>query len=191
MRDRNHDVDIVNQVNIFLLEIDIKEMMNTQVLIVEDDPTSTEIIRITLKNLGYDLKFVTNGKDAYSAATKSPPAIVLMDIRMPDWDGLETCKIFKSDKALAEIPIIFVTSATNDIEKAFSVGGADYVVKPLRPTELKMRINFHLERMQFVEKMEKLNIDYQRKIDNQISELATTHKKLDMALKEIASLKGN
>ena len=164
--------------------------MKQKLLVVEDDATSTEIIRINLKSQGYDLTFATNGKDAYDIALQQVPDLVLMDVRMPGWDGFETCRVFKSDKVLVNIPIIFVTSAINDIEKAFAAGGADYVVKPIRQAELHMRIGFHLERTKFVKEIKQLNIDYQRTIQNQTAELASTNRKLAETMQELQKLKG-
>jgi DNA-binding response OmpR family regulator len=161
--------------------------MKQKILIVEDDATSTEIMRISLKNQGYDLFFVTNGKAAYELALVIVPDLVLMDVNMPGWDGFETCRVFKLDKLLASVPIIFVTGVLNDIEKAFSAGGADYVVKPLRPSELNMRIGFHLERMTFVKQ---INLEYQETIQRQTAELALTNRKLVEVLDELYKLKG-
>jgi DNA-binding response OmpR family regulator len=164
--------------------------MKQKILIVEDDATSTEIMRISLKNQGYDLFFVTNGKAAYELALVIVPDLVLMDVNMPGWDGFETCRVFKLDKLLASVPIIFVTGVLNDIEKAFSAGGADYVVKPLRPSELNMRIVFHLERMTFVKQIKQINLEYQGTIQRQTAELALTNRKLVEVLDELYKLKG-
>jgi DNA-binding response OmpR family regulator len=164
--------------------------MKQKILIVEDDATSTEIMRISLKNQGYDLFFVTNGKAAYELALVIVPDLVLMDVNMPGWDGFETCRVFKLDKLLASVPIIFVTGVLNDIEKAFSAGGADYVVKPLRPSELNMRIGFHLERMTFVKQIKQINLEYQGTIQRQTAELALTNRKLVEVLDELYKLKG-
>jgi DNA-binding response OmpR family regulator len=111
-------------------------------------------------------------------------------VNMPGWDGFETCRVFKLDKLLASVPIIFVTGVLNDIEKAFSAGGADYVVKPLRPSELNMRIGFHLERMTFVKQIKQINLEYQGTIQRQTAELALTNRKLVEVLDELYKLKG-
>jgi DNA-binding response OmpR family regulator len=164
--------------------------MQQKLLIIEDDPTSTEIMRICLKSQGYDLTFATNGKAAYEIALLLIPDLILMDVNMPGWDGFETCRVFKSNKLLVNIPIIFVTGAiNNDIEKAFSAGGADYVIKPLNSAELHMRIGFHLERMKFVKEIKKLNSDSQRTIQEKTAELAAMNRKLVAALEELQQIK--
>lgn len=163
--------------------------MKPKLLIVEDDATSTEIIRINLNSKGYDLAFAKDGKAAYEIALQYLPDIILMDVKMPGWNGFETCKVFKLDKILCNIPIIFVTAAINDIEKAYSAGGVDYIVKPLRPTELHMRIAFHLERVNFIKEIKQLNIDFSKTIQQQSAQLASTNRKLTEALAELKVLK--
>lgn len=163
--------------------------MKQKVLIVEDDATSSEIICFSLKDEGYDLTVVTDGETAYRQALTILPDIVLMDVKMPNWDGYDTCRAFKSNHALAGIPIIFVTAVVNDIENAFEAGGVDYVSKPLREAELQMRVGFHLERLKFVKDIKKLNLSFQRKIQNQTAELSSTKRKLASALAELDELK--
>lgn len=164
--------------------------MKQKILVVEDDATSTEIIRINLSHQGYDLTFVTSGKDAYDIALQQIPDLILMDVKMPGWDGFETCRVFKSDKVLVNIPIIFVTGAVNDIKKAFLAGGDDYVVKPIQQSELHMRIGFHLERMRFIKEIKQLNLKSHRIIQQQTADLASTNRRLVEALDELLRLKG-
>ena len=73
-------------------------IMKQKILVVEDDATSTEIIRINLLHQGYDLTFVTSGKDAYDIALQQIPDLILMDVKMPGWDGFETCRVLSQTR---------------------------------------------------------------------------------------------
>lgn len=163
--------------------------MSLKILIVEDDPTSREIIKASLRTDGYILDEAKDGIAAYESALVNPPNLVLMDVKMPGWSGYEACQAFRSNQVLAKIPIIFVTGATNEIENAFNAGGVDYINKPIRPTELTMRVNFHLERTQALRKIEILNLEGKRAIEQKNAELAQKSRLLREALEEIEKLK--
>jgi len=119
------------------------------ILVVDDTPENLYVLSDMLKSEKYEVRPVTSGALALSAAKNNPPDIILLDIRMSEIDGYEVCKILKADEKLKEIPIIFISalSETLDKVKAFSIGGADYITKPFQFEEVNARIKTHLELM--------------------------------------------
>ena len=115
------------------------------ILCVDDEPINLDVLRETLQQ-AYNLIFTRNGRDALRAARKHLPALILLDIQMPDMDGYEVCRRLKADPATEEIPVIFVTSHSEQInEKAgFDAGGVDYITKPIAPLILQARVRNHL-----------------------------------------------
>jgi diguanylate cyclase (GGDEF)-like protein len=101
------------------------------ILLVDDDPTAVRILNRILG--GFEpVRFATSGKQALKLARESKPDLVILDIDMPEFSGFEVCKAFKSDKSLAEVPIIFITSHESEqLEaKGIELGASDFISKP-------------------------------------------------------------
>jgi len=115
------------------------------ILCVDDEPINLDVLRETLQQ-DYVLIFTRNGRDALRAARKHRPALILLDIQMPDMDGYEVCRRLKAEPATEDIPVIFVTSQSEQVnEKAgFDVGGVDYITKPITPLILQARVRNQL-----------------------------------------------
>ena len=114
-----------------------------KILIVDDDQGTTRLLEMILSKEGYDVVSVNNGCDTLPSALTHHPNLILLDLIMPGTDGLEVCRALRTNSELAKIPIIFFTSVS-DIEKkvaAFGSGANDYIIKPIHPRELKLRIN--------------------------------------------------
>lgn len=115
-------------------------------MIVDDEPENLNVLGDMLRGLGMNVRAFPHGAMALAAALHEPPALVLLDIRMPDMDGYEVCRLFKADEILCEIPILFISalSAAADITAGFACGGVDYISKPFREAEVLARIHTHL-----------------------------------------------
>jgi DNA-binding response OmpR family regulator len=114
-----------------------------KILIVDDDQGTTKLLEMILSREGYDVVSVNNGSDTLPSALTHHPSLILLDLIMPGMDGLEVCRDLRTNSELAKTPIIFFTSIS-DIEQkvaAFGLGANDYIVKPIHPRELKLRIN--------------------------------------------------
>lgn len=122
------------------------ERGHAKVLIVDDTPANSDLLRDMLQPLGAQIFFATSGAMALDIATNAQPDLILLDIMMPDMDGLETCRQLKANKALATIPVIFVTAKTDveDLVNGFAAGGVDYITKPVKQPEVHARVNAHL-----------------------------------------------
>jgi putative two-component system response regulator len=117
------------------------------ILAVDDTPASLKLLTDLLKADGYEVRAAINGELALNAASQNPPELVLLDIRMPGMDGYEVCRHLKAQPATRDIPVIFVSAATESDEKVqgFTVGAIDYVTKPYQRDELLARVHTHLE----------------------------------------------
>lgn len=118
----------------------------SRILVAEDNPTSAAILVRSLQKAGYEVFQAVDGFQAVEIATEYLPDLILLDMMMPGRDGLETCSILKSQERTRDIPVIFVTavSATDQVVKAFGVGGCDYVTKPFRTAEVLARVSTHV-----------------------------------------------
>lgn len=114
-------------------------------LLVDDEPLNLQVLRQTLQD-DYRLLFAKNGAKALELAEKDSPSLILLDVIMPDMNGYEVCKQLKLNPKTAHIPVIFVTSLSEDIDEAagFNAGAVDYIIKPISPLVVKARIKTHL-----------------------------------------------
>jgi len=131
------------------------------ILIVDDVPANLILLGHILKNLGYKVRPVPNGMLALKVAEKEKPDLILLDVMMPDMDGFEVCRRLKEDQNLSDVPIIFISalSDTNDIIKALTCGGADYIAKPFHAEEVKARVATHLKLYQQSKELQKINAE--------------------------------
>lgn len=117
------------------------------VLIVDDVIKNIQVLAEMLDKIGYATTFATNGKEALLRVKTAKPDLILLDLMMPEMDGLQVCEHLKADAVHREIPIIFLTASheQDHLLKAFAQGAADYVTKPFNPHELLARVRTHLE----------------------------------------------
>ncbi len=115
------------------------------ILIVDDEPANLALLRQILSP-HYALVFARSGSEALTAAAKHQPALVLLDIQMPDMDGYTACRRLKENAQTESIPVIFVTSLadTGNETHGFEAGAVDYLVKPVSPAVVLARVRTHL-----------------------------------------------
>jgi two-component system alkaline phosphatase synthesis response regulator PhoP len=115
----------------------------TKILIVDDEPDIIEILKYNLNNEGYDVKSANNGKKAVEKAKKFIPDIILLDVMMPEMDGIEACVELKKISTLSNTRIIFLSARGEDFTQiaAFDAGADDYVTKPVKPKILIKKIS--------------------------------------------------
>lgn len=120
------------------------------IYIVEDDVNIREIERYALKNSGYAVEEFENGGDFFKRLDKAVPSLVLLDIMLPNEDGLDILTKIRANKSTAKIPIIMVTAKTNELDKVkgLDLGADDYITKPFGVMELVSRVKALLRRTQ-------------------------------------------
>lgn len=117
------------------------------VLVVDDEQSGAEALSMLLQDAGYETVVAHSGPEALSHAQKTPPDLVLLDVRMPNMDGFETCERLHRLPGLADIPVIFLTGSSerSGIVRAFASGARDYVTKPFLLEELLARVRTHAD----------------------------------------------
>jgi diguanylate cyclase (GGDEF)-like protein len=115
------------------------------ILVVDDQPINIQVIYQIL-GADYKILMATSGEQAIKVCTESMPDLVLMDVMMPQQDGLETCRLMKAQDAIADIPVIFVTGVQQqeDEDACWQVGAVDFIQKPVNANTLRHRVNAHL-----------------------------------------------
>lgn len=129
-----------------------------KILLVDDEPDVIEIIKFNLDQEGYQVKTATNGSEAVKKAKKTFPHLIIMDVMMPEMDGIEACEILRKDPKFNNTIIMFLTARGEDYSyvAAFDAGADDYVTKPIKPKILVSKIKALLRRLKKEEETEKL-----------------------------------
>ncbi len=117
------------------------------VLVVDDTEIDIDILAMTLSTEEYRVAAATNGGQALEMVGKVSPDLILLDVMMPEMDGLEVCRRLKGDAETRDIPVIFLTvkDETEDILQGYKAGAVDYVTKPFNSAELLARVRTHVE----------------------------------------------
>jgi len=127
-------------------------MMNkrdVKILLVDDEPDILEIVGYNLKNEGYQVYTANNGLKALKSAKKITPNLILLDIMMPEMDGIETCEKIRAIKSLENTLIAFLTARNEDYSQVagFDAGADDYITKPIKPKVLISKVKSLLRRL--------------------------------------------
>jgi two-component system alkaline phosphatase synthesis response regulator PhoP len=121
----------------------MSEKQKIKVLVVDDEPDIVEILQYNLQREGYEVATAEDGKTAVKIASKFIPDVILLDIMMPQQDGVETCLQIRKISELKHAFIIFLTARMEEYSEvaAFDVGADDYITKPIKPRALMSRIS--------------------------------------------------
>ncbi|MBF0265808.1 MAG: diguanylate cyclase [Gammaproteobacteria bacterium] len=134
-------------------------MEKQKILVVDDERFNINVVVDLLKS-EHQILAAKSGEQALKVATSdNKPDLILLDIMMPEMDGYEVCEKLKSDEKTKDIPIIFLTSKTDEdsIGKAFEAGGVDYVTKPIKTKELIARVRTHLKMQTLINHLEHIS----------------------------------
>lgn len=118
--------------------------MSRNILVVEDDVDMRALIQRTLLNAGYAVRAVGNGLEAAASCLTGVPDLIISDVHMPRMNGFEMIQILKSEPAMQDIPVIFLTADTKGRRKGNKLGAVDYLTKPLRMDSLLASLSKHL-----------------------------------------------
>lgn len=122
--------------------------MKQKVLVIDDEPDAVELVAFNLKEAGFEVVTAGDGAEALKKARANLPDLILLDVMLPEVDGLEVCKILRRDPATAGIPVIMLTAKAAEIDRilGLELGADDYITKPFSPRELVLRVKKMLQR---------------------------------------------
>ena len=161
-----------------------------KILLVDDEPDILEIIRFNLEKVGYQIKTASNGLDAIKVSKKFLPNLIILDVMMPDLDGIETCERLRQDERFQETIIMFLTARGEDYSyvAAFDAGADDYVTKPVKPKVLVSKVKGLLRRLKKREATSSQLVFNNLVIDREEYKVTLKGKELSMPRKEFELL---
>lgn len=119
-----------------------------KILVVDDDPDIVEMLSYNLRKEGYEVKTAEDGKKAIAAADDFKPELIILDVMMPEMDGIEACRELRNNPAMEQTVIAFLTARGEDYSQiaGFEAGADDYITKPIKPRVLLSRVQALLRR---------------------------------------------
>src|SRR6516165_4064077 len=168
-----------------------------RVLIVDDDPDIQRLVSYNLSQAGFQVTTASSGRTALETVQEHPPDLIILDIMMPDIDGMEVCRTLRQRENSRRIPIIMLTARADEIDRVvgFELGADDYVMKPFSPRELVLRVKSIFRRVG-EQKTETLSVGkiqllpQRRQVIVDKEEVVLTAKEFDL-LHELMQARGN
>lgn len=141
-------------------------MSGENILVIDDNTVSLRFLTDILTRSGYTVRSYSDGAQALASLEARVPDLILLDIMMPGLSGYEVCERLKANEKTREVPIIFISALNQELDKvkAFSVGGVDYIAKPLQVKEVLARIEIHLSLRNLQRRLEENNAALQREM---------------------------
>ncbi|NET25506.1 diguanylate cyclase domain-containing protein [Okeania sp. SIO1I7] len=162
--------------------MDQKKSQNlpANILVVDDAPENLRLLASMLEHHGYYVRKAINGRIAINGAQISKPDLILLDINLPDIDGYEVCQQLKTFEKTKEIPVIFISSYNQEVDKirAFEVGGRDYITKPFQIREVLARVENQLSTYRLQMELKERN----SKLEQEIIERQRTEEQIRFLL---------
>ncbi|MGV6830676.1 MAG: response regulator transcription factor [bacterium] len=165
------------------------EKSDIKILLVDDEPDILEIVGYNLSNEGYQVITASNGLEGVKKANKEKPQLIILDVMMPEMDGIEACEQIRKNKDLENTVVTFLTARGEDYSQVagFDAGADDYITKPIKPKVLVSKVKALLRRFKddsnesAIVKIGKLIIDRdQYKITNKGEELVLPRKEFEL-----------
>ncbi len=158
----------------------------TDILIVDDAPEVREMLDEALAEQGYKVQLALGGQLALAVAQAASPGLILLDIMMPDMDGLEVCRQLKATPATRDIPVIFMTAldAPADKLRGFEAGGVDYIPKPPQVGEVLARVKLHLTLSRLQQQLEADNELLEQRVQARAAQLVEANQKLQAEIEQ-------
>ncbi|MFH0872499.1 MAG: response regulator transcription factor [bacterium] len=123
-------------------------MAKEKILAVDDDPDILKLLQYNLEKEGFSVITAANGQEALRLVRSQPPQAIILDLMLPEVDGLEVCRQIKRDESLSQVPILMLTAKGEEVDRVvgFELGADDYITKPFSPRELVLRVKAILKR---------------------------------------------
>jgi diguanylate cyclase (GGDEF)-like protein len=149
--------------------------LSNKILIVDDNPNNLKVLSATLENCDWNILVAVDGESAIEQAIYVKPDLIFLDVMMPIMDGFSACKILKNTPETKEIPIIFMTSLSDTLDKVkgFELGAVDYITKPFDRDEVIARVKTHLQVSSLTKQVQEKNLqlqDFAQELETRVSE---------------------
>jgi two-component system sensor histidine kinase/response regulator len=166
------------------------EEENNKILAVDDNPKNLKVLAALLAPEGYQVDYAFSGTEAVNMLEVESYDLILLDIMMPGMDGYEACVRIKSMPRNNLTPVIFLTARTDmaSLNKAFTSGGVDYIMKPFSPEELLARVKTHLELKSSRQQLLEVNSWLEKKVEERTEALRKAHEELEKTYRSLQSL---
>ncbi len=161
------------------------------IAVVDDDPDILELVSIHLKKVGMKVRSFADAEPFYRFLRQGTPDLVILDLMLPDADGIDVCKTLRREERFAAVPIIMLTARADELDRVLGleIGADDYITKPFSPKELVARVKAVLRRSRPQEqKMEKIEIGGLLTIDLQRHEVIAGGEKVELTAVEFRIL---
>ncbi len=164
-------------------------MGNKKIFVLDDEPDICELVCLHLKKNGFLSQYFLSASDFFDAIESNLPDLIILDLMLPDIDGLEICRRLKTDEQRANIPIIMLTAKSDEMDRiiGLELGADDYVTKPFSPRELVARVKAVLRRSEKETDKSYITIGKLR-IDPNCYEVLVEDKKIDLTPTEFKIL---
>jgi DNA-binding response OmpR family regulator len=164
--------------------------MNELIAIIDDEPDILELVSLHLTRAGFSVKAFADADSFNVFIQTSTPDLIVLDLMLPDTDGLELCKMLKKNDAFATIPVIMLTAKGEETDRilGLELGADDYVTKPFSPKELVARVKAVLRRPARKEKSKKIEIAGMVIIDPEKYQVTVKGKRVDLTATEFKIL---
>lgn len=161
-----------------------------KILLVDDEPDILELLEFHLKKEGYKVKRAKNGAEAITKAKKTQPDLIVLDIMMPEMNGIEVCKELRKMEEFQSTVIVFLTARNEDFTEimALDSGGDDFISKPIKPSLFKSRINAITRRLKNEESQDDKRVFGELTLDSEEICVILKGEKIQLAKKEFELL---
>lgn len=164
--------------------------MNELIAVIDDELDILELVSLHLRKSGFKVESFSNAENFFKFLSKKAPDLIILDLMLPDGNGVEICKYLKSNRDFQSIPIIMLTALTSESDKVLGLelGADDYITKPFSPRELVARVKAVLRRKEVID-TEKLKIGGILTMDLKKYEVYISGKKINLTSTEFKILK--
>ena len=168
--------------------------MNTEskgdILVIDDKPANLQLLYGILTEVGYQVRPASSGQLGLDSVASRRPDLILLDIRMPAMDGFDVCQQLKADETNRDIPIIFVSAASDAVDKTkgFQLGAVDYITKPFDATEILARVKTHISLYRYQRELEETKKSLEQTVRKRTRELMNTNEALSSSEQYLRSV---
>jgi phosphate regulon transcriptional regulator PhoB len=171
----------------------VNDATKKKILVVEDEPDIRELVRYNLEQAGFRVAEAVDGEEALRRVPEEKPALIILDLMLPQGDGLEVCRSLRARRETAHVPIVMLTAKAAEVDRVLGLefGADDYVTKPFSPRELVARVRAVLRRAEGAEAAVASNV-FERgrlRIDFDRHEAWLDGKPLELSLREFQLLR--